>query len=400
MTMNFKELNKIRNPFILTLTILLLALGLFLVGWFFYGLTIFILDCFCHFGLLPCFPLMAIRIIEGVPGSGKSYYAVKHLADKYFEKQEDGRYELIKPVTIITNIDAFQPEHLNLKVLVKNAGGVKDFFAELYQKHLTDCIGGQIVYIIDEAQKFFRKGARDLDDVYSYFEYHRHFGHDIYLITQNARKLPPDIACLCEYLIVAAPRTRSVIGEFKYKWLSDGELLKREGFRPDPGIFALYKSMDQKESEKIKNPVMRTAGLAILAVLFVIGGGIYYFKVKWLGAGNVTSTPSLATPAPAVASNSAIHPASTAPQAALTQKHALSSTSVWIGDQEAVFILHKGRFIALANFPWPLEKAMGTYWADLPLSEIETTEGTPPAVRRNDSASGSAHEPQGAFPQS
>lgn len=343
---------------------------------------------------------MAIRIIEGVPGSGKSYYAVKHLADKYFEKQEDGRYELIKPVTIITNIDSFQPDHLDLKVLVKNAGGVKDFFAELYQKHLTDCIGGQIVYIIDEAQKYFRKGARDLDDVYSYFEYHRHFGHDVYLITQNARKLPPDIACLSEYLIVAAPRTRSVIGEFKYKWLSDGELLKREGFRPDPGIFSLYKSMDQKESEKIKNPVMRTAGMAILAVLFVIGGGIYYFKVKWLGAGTVTNTPSLATPAPAVAPNSAIHPAPTATQAAPTQKYPLSSTSVWIGDQEAVFVLHKGRFIALEKFPWPLEKAMGTYWAELPISEIEDKKGADPgANRRNDSASESAYDtPQDIAP--
>lgn len=339
---------------------------------------------------------MAIRIIEGVPGSGKSYYAVKHLADQYFEKQEDGRYELVKPVTIITNIDSFQPDHLDLKILVKNAGGVKDFFAELYQKHLTDCIGGQIVYIIDEAQKYFRKGARDLDDVYSYFEYHRHFGHDVYLITQNARKLPPDIACLSEYLIVAAPRTRSVIGEFKYKWLSDGELLKREGFRPDPGIFSLYKSMDQKESEKIKNPVMRTAGMTILAVLFVIGGGIYYFKVKWLGAGSTaTPAPSVAATSHAITPNSAISPASpvSSPPAA-KQKYPLSSTSVWIGDQESVFILHKGRFIALGNFPWPIEKSMGTYWAELPLSEIEPRKGAGPgADRRNDSASGSAYEP-------
>jgi zona occludens toxin (predicted ATPase) len=344
---------------------------------------------------------MAIRIIEGVPGSGKSYYAVKHLADQYFEKQQDGRYELIRPVTIITNIDAFQPEHLDLKVLVKNAGGIKDFFAELYQKHLTDCIGGQIVYIIDEAQKFFRKGARDLEDVYSYFEYHRHFGHDVYLITQNSRKLPPDIACLCEYLIVAAPRTRSVIGEFKYKWLSDGEILKREGFRPDPGIFALYKSMDQKESEKIKNPVMRTAGLAILAVLFVIGGGIYYFKVKWLGAGNVSSAPS-SVPAVASATATSSSPVqssgSISPVHQQSKKYPLASTSVWIGENEAVFILHKGRFIALSKFPWPIEKSMGRYWAELPLSEIDQNEGANQAVRRNDSASGSAYEPQGSAP--
>lgn len=339
---------------------------------------------------------MAIRIIEGVPGSGKSYYAVKHLADQYFEKQEDGRYELIRPVTIITNIDSFQPEHLNLKVLAKDAGGVKHFFSEHYQKALTECIGGQIIYIIDEAQKYFRKGARDLDDVYSYFEYHRHFGHDIYLITQNARKLPPDISCLSEYLIVAAPRTRSVIGEFKYKWLSDGEILKREGFRPDPGIFALYKSMDQKESEKIKNPVMRTAGLTILAVLFVIGCGIYYFKVKWLSAGPISTTP---TGTPTASTTPAQQPSAITPTPPKPKKYPIASTSVWIGENEAVFLLHKGRFIALTSFPWPVEKSMGRYWAELPASEIEIEEGANQAARRNDSASGSAHGPQGATPQ-
>lgn len=345
---------------------------------------------------------MAIRIIEGVPGSGKSYYAVKHLADQYFEKQKDGRYELIRPVTIITNIDSFQPEHLNLKVLAKDAGGVKHFFSEHYQKALTECIGGQIIYIIDEAQKYFRKGARDLDDVYSYFEYHRHFGHDVYLITQNARKLPPDISCLSEYLIVAAPRSRSVIGEFKYKWLSDGEILKREGFRPDPGIFALYKSMDQKESEKIKNPVMRTAGLTILAVFFVIGGGVYYFKVKWLGSDNVSTSPSSLSSVPPATSTSPspVQPSeSTSKVHQQAKKYPLASTSVWIGENEAVFLLHKGRFIALSTFPWPVEKSMGRYWAELPASEIEIEEGANQAARRNDSASGSAHEPQGATPK-
>lgn len=347
---------------------------------------------------------MAIRIIEGVPGSGKSYYAVKHVADNYFEKQEDGRYELIKPVTIITNIDSFQPDHLKLQVLAKDAGGIKEFFSEYYQKALTECIGGQIIYIIDEAQKYFRKGARDLDEVYSYFEYHRHFGHDVYLITQNAKKLPPDISCLCEYLIVAAPRTRSVIGEFKYKWLSDGELLKREGFRPDAGIFALYKSMDQKESEKIKNPVMKTAGLAIIAVLFVIGGGLYYFKVKWLGGQNVAigtdgkpiavpgSAPPSPDPAPPGASPTGV------PVAQKTQpvKTAMASTSVFVDGLEKVFIVHKGRFIELSLFPWPIEKSMGSWWADLPLSEVEPKSAPPAPDRRNDSASGSAHAPEQA----
>ena len=333
---------------------------------------------------------MAVRIIEGVPGSGKTYYAVHHVADTYFEKQSDGRYELVKEVEIITNIDSFQPEHLDLKVLIKDAGGVKHFFAESYQKELTQKIGKPIVYIIDEAQKYFRKGARDLDDVYSYFEYHRHFGHDVYLITQNSKKLPPDIALLCEYIIVAAPRTRSVLGEFKYKWLSDGELLQREAFRPDSGVFALYKSMDSKESEKIKNPIMRSAGLAILAVLCVFAGGIYYFKVKWLSGAPPSASPQLSRQS---VSSSSANPSGPGLPVSGTIKKMISSTVVTLNGQDFVFLVHKGRFITVEKFPWPVEKNMGSWWADLPFSEVESDSEPPARDRRNDSASGSAHGP-------
>ncbi len=212
---------------------------------------------------------MAIRIIEGVPGSGKTYYAVRHLAKHYFSKQKDGSYELSKPCTLITNIDSFQPDHLSLQDEIKHAGGVEHFFSFDYQEKFKEG-KEQLVYIIDEAQRFFRKGQRNLNDVFSYFEYHRHWGQDIYLVTQNARKLPPDIVYLTEYLIVAAPRTRSILGEFKYKWVSEGEIIKREGFRPDQGVFSLYKSMDIGESEKIKNPVMKTVYIVLAIVALAI----------------------------------------------------------------------------------------------------------------------------------
>lgn len=64
---------------------------------------------------------MALRIADGIPGSGKSYYIVDHLAKNYFEKQEDGRYEPVKDVLIITNIDSFKPPHLSLQTLMREA---------------------------------------------------------------------------------------------------------------------------------------------------------------------------------------------------------------------------------------------------------------------------------------
>jgi len=317
---------------------------------------------------------MAIRIIEGVPGSGKSYYAVKHLADKYFQKQSDGRYELVRPCTIITNIDDFQPDHIQLKPLVKEVGGIKVFFEEYFQKALTDCLGGQIVYIIDEAQKWFRKGARDLDSVFSYFEYHRHFGHDIYLITQNSKKLPYDIACLTEYTIVAAPRTRSVIGEFKYKWISDGDIIKREGLKPDNGVFALYKSMDLKESEKIKNPVMRTVGLVVAFSLVVGLCFAFYLKHKFFGG---LSKP-VSAPSSSAASTSSAPPGSSqkSPKAPASDQKPepvsvpVSVVTEWrsdmLADRKLEFVVFMDVVYPKSVFPHRVRRLMGQWFADVP----------------------------------
>ncbi|MCI5143938.1 MAG: DUF2075 domain-containing protein [Candidatus Electrothrix sp. AR3] len=241
---------------------------------------------------------MALRIIEGVPGSGKTYYAVKHLAKNYFKynKQID-LYEKTKECTLITNIDEFKPHHLNLKEEISKAGSIATFFSYKYQEQYKEG-KPQIIYIIDEAQRFFRKGDKGLNEVYSYFEYHRHWGQDVYLVTQNARKLPPDLVYLVEYLIKALPRTRSMMGEFKYHWISSGEKIKTETLRPDQGVFALYKSMDIGESEKIKNPVMAKIGKAFLFAFLAAYGGYKFIMHRWGGDETPASPPSISSPAP------------------------------------------------------------------------------------------------------
>ena len=76
---------------------------------------------------------MAIRIIDGKIGSGKTYYAVKHLVDNYFVYQ-DGEYLLNKECQIITNIDSFHLESLDLIEEIKKAGSVHEFFSIEYQE--------------------------------------------------------------------------------------------------------------------------------------------------------------------------------------------------------------------------------------------------------------------------
>lgn len=332
---------------------------------------------------------MAIRIIEGVPGSGKTYYAVKHLASKYFEKQEDGRYELIKPVTIVTNIDSFHPEHISLQNEIAAVGGVQSFFSESYQRDFTSRFDSPIVYIIDEAQKYFRKGARDLNEVYSYFEYHRHFGHDIYLVTQNSKKLPPDIALLTEYIIEASPRTRSVIGEFKYKWLSDGELLNREGFRPEQGIFNLYKSMDKNETEKIKNPVIKTVGLALVGIV-ILGVGATWFLYRSFHPVASTPVPGSVQPASSASATSSVgNPAGLAGLSTVRVK--ISCITTFFGSTEKTFLVFQDAYFPIEKFPYKLEVALGSYWANVPKELIDKKSEDADSRRNASDSSGAAH---------
>lgn len=312
---------------------------------------------------------MAIRIIEGVPGSGKTYYAVRHLAKTYFKKNEDGVYLLNKPCVLITNIEGFVPDHVDLDAEIKKAGGVETFFSIDYQRTYKDQYFDKIVYILDEAQMKFRKGARNLQEVYSYFEYHRHWGQDIYLVTQNTRKLPPDIVQLVENIIVAAPRIRSILGEFKYKWMDGNTIMKREAFKPSSAVFALYSSMDEEETEKIKNPIMRTVALALVGSITVLGLGYWFFTSRWsqaspvpsskntisTGSGKVVPVRSPGSSAPLVADYSNfVH---FVPLSIIEQLNFDGLTNL--------YFVWQGDFFLKQDFPYPVVKIGRRWYAQL-----------------------------------
>lgn len=233
---------------------------------------------------------MAIRIIEGVPGSGKTLYAVHHLLKTYYDCDQDGFYKQKKftnedgeeqKLRLITNIDGLKVAHDHLDDLVHIAGGYRIFFSNKYQESIFDK-KERVVFLIDEAQKIFRKKLTgDWDDVFYYFEYHRHYGHDIYLLTQNAKKVNTEISELREYLIHSKPRVRSLTGEFSYQMISDGDILKRETIKPLPKLFNMYKSRRQAESEKIKNPMIVKTLLMFVLAMSIIGGGAYYVRAQF-----------------------------------------------------------------------------------------------------------------------
>ena len=81
---------------------------------------------------------MAIRIIDGNPGCGKTYYLVKFLRDNYYDKTSNG-YVAKTGYTVISNIDDLKLPHLNLNELVekyigKGEGSADKFFEYTHQQ--------------------------------------------------------------------------------------------------------------------------------------------------------------------------------------------------------------------------------------------------------------------------
>lgn len=215
---------------------------------------------------------MALRIVDGVPGSGKTYFAVNHLVENYIKKN--------KNVLVITNIEDLLIDHVSLDDLLKEKS-LKEIFSDTYFKELNEKHPDkQLIVLIDECQRYFHKKFYDVD-VFYFFQYHRHLGIDIYLVTQNEKLLPLQLTSLAEVLIHAQPRSTSIIGEMKYVVKVSGEAVDRQVLKPKQAVFDLYKSMQKQEGEKVKNPFKK---YFIVAVLILLVSG-YVFKITFLDMG-------------------------------------------------------------------------------------------------------------------
>jgi ssDNA-binding Zn-finger/Zn-ribbon topoisomerase 1 len=142
-------------------------------------------------------------------------------------------------------------------------------FSEKGMKALRDKYPDKkIIIAVDECQRYFHRRFYDREAFFA-FEYHGHFGIDIYLISHNSSKLAPDIINLIEYEIRAVPRSYS-IGGFNYLEKQGYEVFGRKFLRKKKDIFNLYRSQFAAESEKIKRPMTKYfVGVGLMAVLAV-----------------------------------------------------------------------------------------------------------------------------------
>lgn len=226
-----------------------------------------------------------IRIVQGNPGSGKSYYAVNYVADKlstYDPLYKD--HKLNDGVLIITNLENLRVHHLDFDKMIERFTLEKFLTIENFEVIKEKYKARHMVLIIDEAQKYLDSKFYN-KDVFYFFQYHRHIGLDIFLLTQSVsticRQLPP----LCEFILEAAPRSKGVAGTFRYKFKDPkGTFMYSKAIRKKQETFAMYQSFSSDEAEKPKNVLTHWIVTAVV-VMFVVGVGFKGFFYAYANKG-------------------------------------------------------------------------------------------------------------------
>lgn len=212
-----------------------------------------------------------IQILTGVPGGGKSYYAVSKIL-KTFEANALLDDQSLK-VLVVHNIHGFNDERaisVDFGSMVLDASALFKFFDELRIKHGLDESALIDVYI-DEAQRYFPYEYKNPDGVY-FFDFHRHHGLNITLISQDIKKLSPKITTLAEQEIRAVKPMFQITPGFTYNLLSSGEQFGKERLPKRKDVFDAYTSFlaGKVNKKKSKYKYILPAAVALAIILFLV----------------------------------------------------------------------------------------------------------------------------------
>ncbi|WP_323948280.1 zonular occludens toxin domain-containing protein [Aeromonas hydrophila] len=274
---------------------------------------------------------MAINIIVGRPGSGKSFEAVAyHLIPAI----ESGRRVVTNlPLHLDHFVAVYGSDVLDLIEVVaddfsKDLGVIKAFSTPSYftSDEWRDDKGRGPLFIIDECHFQYPKTGRgkkasdDIADCLEYFSMHRHYGHDILLMTQSLGKLNRDLRDMIEVQYSVSKHTALGSQKSYTRKTLDGA-----GVRPavtftgvrtyDAKYYPFYKSHTQSEGDVKEamagdvSPIWKRWWLWLSVPLVVAG---LWFSVSSMGGilgGGERSSGAKA------ASSSSVQPMPTTPAA-------------------------------------------------------------------------------------
>lgn len=223
---------------------------------------------------------MAIYLIEGKIGSGKTYYAVYSMLADFFQWSKYlMRYVMARNVLIISNITGLKFPHVDLLSEIETLG-VKVVFSAEYLEGLRLKYGVQnIVILIDELQLILDRKFYD-KEIFGFFQLSRKQGLDIYIMTQDLKTIPREIQVLPELFYHAHPRTAGGGGRFRYTVASTATGASHS-FQLIPikqEVFDVYKSQDYEEVKPIKQAYKKYAFALVIMILIVVG---LFYKIMY-----------------------------------------------------------------------------------------------------------------------
>lgn len=217
-----------------------------------------------------------IELFEGVPGSGKSYYAV---AERFLPAVRRSR-------RIYCHIDGIYLDRLAVFTGIPVADLQKQITiwttAEQVKQEL-ERVEPMSFVIIDEAQTVFRALEKVEKGLSRWLEMHRHYGVDILLMCQDYRQLSQQVTRLVEVTIKF--RKLSFVGlhnhyQAKVRGNPDDttEIRKLAG-KYDPAIYSYYASYAQSSVREVRHShsVWRSGAV----VVGVVGLGFGLCVMVW-----------------------------------------------------------------------------------------------------------------------
>lgn len=276
---------------------------------------------------------MSITLITGVPGSGKTLYAIDKILRAYQGATSDkvlesGEVQKI-PRVLYTNINGLLLDHEQIE-----GGGVwgnvtssavpgtgKSFRGEV----LTDSLGGKTwfyegnsealrtwhkwakpgsIICFDEFQKFWppRPNGAPIPPDLQTLDTHRHMGVDFILVTQNCMNVDRHILGLVDrhlHVRRVANMAMAVVYEWDHasKSLLYKNALTKSPWRYDKSVFKLYKSAELHTKQKRKLP-----GLVWFILIGLLGSAYAFPTLKNRLTERISGKP------PAIASSAVDQP--------------------------------------------------------------------------------------------
>jgi len=229
-----------------------------------------------------------VSFLLGLPGSGKTYWAVDRIYNNFSTDPKAKRDKKVTFKNCYTNINEFNFDtvenvysldfDLLYRILTKLHELYKQKKSDDYiVRYITKVKLKDTLFVIDEAHNFFDR--RDKVLVW-WLSYHRHLYHEIILITQSLSLIEAKYKQFSEFFYKAKPQSLILDKRyFKYNVYCESRLSQasKSGsikIRRKSEVFRLYKSGDSIDTS---NLILKFIGIGFV-ILLIILSILFYFK--------------------------------------------------------------------------------------------------------------------------